>query len=416
MIQALQGNPVRIILLTQWFDPEPTFKGMAFARELKRHCFDVEVITGFPNYPGGKVYPGYHIKWMQREVIDGIQVTRLPLYPSHNRSGIMRAINYITFAISATVYGVFFAQSANVIYAYHPPLTVGVAAVLIKLFRRIRVVCDIQDLWPDTLRATGMVNNGRVLSFVARVCSWVYEHTDQIVVLSPGFKRLLVHRGVPESKLTVIYNWADELSLKNVPDPLPSNLLATAGFFKILFAGNIGKAQGLDVVLKAASLLKDKHCNILWIMLGEGLEVDRLRAEAVNQGLSNVVFIPRVSMTDAALWMRSADVLLVHLKRDPLFEITIPSKIQAYMNVGKPLLVALDGDAADLVRRSSAGIVIHPENPEELASAALHLAGMPRTELEHMGYNAKNYYQEYLSIAIGVGKFSQIFKLLSAGC
>jgi colanic acid biosynthesis glycosyl transferase WcaI len=414
MTHALQVKPVRILLLTQWFDPEPTFKGMAFARELKKHCFDVEVITGFPNYPGGKVYPGYRIKWMKREVIDGIQVTRLPLYPSHNRSGIMRAANYITFAISAALYGVFFARSANVIYAYHPPLTVGIAAVLIKFFRRISVVCDIQDLWPDTLSATGMVKSTRVLSLVARICSWVYEHTDQIVVLSPGFKRLLVCRGVPESKLTVIYNWSNELSIQDTSDSLPFNLSATAGFFKILFAGNIGKAQGLDVVLEAASLLKGKHSNILWIMLGEGLEVERLKAEAVKQSLSNIVFIPRVSMTDAAHWMRSADVLLVHLKRDPLFEITIPSKIQAYMNVGKPQLAALDGDAADLVRRASAGIVVQPENPEELADAALYLSCMPRTDLEQMGYNAKNYYQQNLSIAVGVGKFSEIFRLLSA--
>ena len=167
----------RVLLLTQWFDPEPTFKGLVFARELVRQGFEVEVLTGFPNYPGGKVYPGYRIQWLQREVINGVQITRVPLYPNHDQSAIKRVLNYASFAASATMYGVFMAKRADVMYAYHPPLTVGMAAALIKLFRRIPVVYDIQDMWPDTLRATGMLNNPKALDMVARVCRWVWRVT-----------------------------------------------------------------------------------------------------------------------------------------------------------------------------------------------------------------------------------------------
>ena len=195
---------IRVLLLMQWFDPEPTFKGMVFARELVRHGFEVEVLTGFPNYPGGKVYPGYRIKLLQREVIDGVQVTRVPLYPNHDLSAIKRVLNYASFAASSLVYGLFMARRADVIYAYHPPLTVGITASLIRLLRRIPVVYDIQDMWPDTLRATGMLNNARALNAVEAVCQWVYRRVDHMVVLSPGFKRLLMQRGVPETKVNGI--------------------------------------------------------------------------------------------------------------------------------------------------------------------------------------------------------------------
>jgi colanic acid biosynthesis glycosyl transferase WcaI len=410
----IQGNKrFRVLLLTQWFDPEPTFKGLAFARELMSQGFDVEVLTGFPNYPGGKIYSGYRLKLIHREVLHGVQITRLPLYPSHDHSVIKRVLNYTSFAASAMVYGILAAHRANVVYAYHPPLTVGAAAALIKLFRKIPVVYDIQDLWPDTLRATGMLKNARLLALVGRMCYWVYRLMDHIVVLSPGFKRILIQRGVPEHKLSVIYNWADEDSLAIPPSLESSKFQAPIGQFRILFAGNIGKAQALDTVLQAAALLKTRQSNICWAILGSGVELKRIKVEAMRQGLTNVAFFPRVPMSEVSLYLRAADVLLVHLRKDPLFEITIPSKVQAYMKAGKPLLMAVDGDAADLVRRSDSGLVVCSENPEELAYAAERMAGMPRETLERMGHNAQIYYHKNLSLAQGVKQFSDIFRLVS---
>ena len=151
--------------MTQWFDPEPTFKGLLFAKELISRGFEVEVITGFPNYPGGKLYDGYRMKLIQKEVIEGVSVTRLPLYPSHDKNKIGRVANYLSFAFSALIYGLFFAKRPAVIYAYHPPLTVGVSAAIINFFRRVPIVLDIQDMWPDTLKATGMIANSRILKF-----------------------------------------------------------------------------------------------------------------------------------------------------------------------------------------------------------------------------------------------------------
>jgi glycosyltransferase involved in cell wall biosynthesis len=403
----------RVLLLTQWFDPEPTFKGIVFARELVRQGFEVEVVTGFPNYPGGKVYAGYRIKWLQRERIDGVQITRLPLYPNHGQSAIKRVLNYASFSASALVYGLFFAKRPAVIYAYHPPLTVGIAAGLIRLLRRIPVVYDIQDMWPDTLRATGMVNNERALRLVSRVCDWVYKRVDHIAVLSPGFKTLLLQRGIPAGKVEVIYNWADEASLNAPIGQLPAAFLA-AGAFRIVFAGNMGKAQALDAVLQAAVLLQQRQSRVCFVLLGGGVEVARLKALASDLSLKNVVFLPPVPMQQVGTMLGAADALLVHLRVDPLFEITIPSKTQAYMAVGKPLLMAANGNAADLVRQSGGGVVAASQDPEALAAAAESLASMTPEALSAMGEHAQTYYRDHLALAVGVRKFGAIFNRLAA--
>jgi glycosyltransferase involved in cell wall biosynthesis len=402
---------IRVLLLTQWFDPELTFKGMVFARELVRQGFEVEVLTGFPNYPGGKVYPGYRIQLLQREVIDGVQVTRVPLYPNHDQSAIKRVLNYASFAASSLVYGLFMARRADVIYAYHPPLTVGITASLIRLFRRIPVVYDIQDMWPDTLRATGMISNIRALNAVEAVCQWVYRRVDHIVVLSPGFKRLLMQRGVPETKINVIYNWADEVALASPLGQLPASY-PSADQFRIVFAGNMGKAQALDAVLDAAILLQARDSRVCFVMLGGGVEVNRLKLRAADLKLHNVIFLPPVSMAEVGTLLLAADALLVHLRKDPLFEVTIPSKTQAYMAVGKPLLMAVDGNAADLVLQSGGGVVAESENAEALADAAEGLAALPSEQLLAMGQRARRYYQDHLALSVGVAEFGAIFRQL----
>lgn len=398
----------RILLLTQWFEPEPTAKGLVFARELVRQGYEVEVLTGFPNYPGGKLYPGYRIRWLQREVIDGIRVTRVPLFPSHDQSAVGRILNYASFAASALSYGLFCVRRVDVIYAYHPPLTVGVVAGLLKLIRRIPVVYDIQDMWPDTLRATGMLSNPYALGLIAAVCRWVYRRVDHIVVLSPGFKSLLVQRGIPEDKIDVIYNWADESSLTTHQGRLPPEF-PTDERFRVVFAGNMGKAQALDTVLDAAALLQERTSRVCFVLLGGGVEVGRLKQRADAMGLRSIVFLPPVPMKEVGTQLVAADALLVHLRKDPLFRITIPSKTQAYMAVGRPLIMAVDGDAQDLVTRSGGGVVAQSECAVSLANAVEALSRLPPQHLAEMGSKAQQFYREHLALNVGVSKFRGVF-------
>lgn len=399
----------RLILLTQWFEPEPVVKGLAFARRLGERGFEVEVVTGFPNYPGGRVYDGYRLRPIRRERVEGVAVTRLALYPSHDRNRLGRVLNYVSFFLSATLYLLFVARRAQVIYAYHPPLTVGLAAAAARLFRGVPVVVDVQDMWPDTLRATGMIGNEAVLSLIGRVCGWMWRWADHIVVLSPGFRRLLVERGVAEDKITVIPNWADEAAV-SAGGPPPPAAAAEPGRFRVLFAGNMGAAQGLDAVLDAAALLQTAHSGVEVCLLGSGVETDRLKARVATEGIGNVRFLPRVPKAEAGAWLAAADVLLVHLRDNPLFAITIPSKTQDYMAAGRPILMAVKGDAADLARLSGGGVAVPPEDPAALARAIVDLARKPTAELSALGVRARRYYEAHLSFDRGTDAFATVLR------
>lgn len=394
-------------MLTQWFDPEPTFKGMLFAKALQKAGHEVEVITGFPNYPGGKVYPGYKIKWLQKEIVDGVKITRVPLYPSHDQSAKKRIANYISFAFTSTVYGVFGAKKADVIYVYHPPITVGLAGAVIGMLRRTPFVYDVQDLWPDTLRATGMLTNKRVLNIVNKACSWVYKKASHLVVLSPGFKNKLIERGIPERKLSVIFNWCDEHSLAKHSSR--EEVMLPKGF-NVVFAGNMGPAQALDVVLDAGKLLLASNPEVNLVMVGGGLDVERLKNEAISRNLSNINFIPRMPINEVGKVIEEADALLVHLKDDELFSITIPSKTQAYLAKSRPIIMAVKGDAANLVSEAQAGICIEPEDPAQLALAISQLVGMSDDARAQMGVNAAEFYQTKLSLQVGVKHFLDVFE------
>ena len=402
----------RVLLITQWFDPEPTFKGLLFAKELTKQGFSVEVVTGFPNYPGGKVYDGYKVRWLQRDVIDGVRVNRLPLYPAHDSSALKRVLNYVSFAASSLFYCLFMAKRADVIYAYHPPLTIGVVAVITRFFRRVPVVYDIQDMWPDTLRSTGMLTNEKVLSFIGWVASWVYKRVDQLVVLSPGFKRLLIERGVPAAKIEVIPNWCDEKALTET-QPLQDSPFTNDGRLRVVFAGNMGKAQALDVVIESAAKLQQKKANVVFYMIGGGLDVDRLELLAIEKGLNNIVFLPQVPMIEVGSYLSQADVLLVHLKKDDLFKVTIPSKIQAYMYMGKAILLGVEGDSADIIIKANAGFIFEPGSYGSLVDAIELLTSKTSEDISQYGQRGKRYYLNNLSLKSGVEKFTKVFEKIS---
>ena len=389
----------RILLITQWFDPEPTFKGILFAKELVARGFEVEVITGFPNYPGGVLYEGYRLKLIQKEMIDGVLVTRVPLFPSHDKSRLGRIVNYVSFAISSLLYGLFLAKRPDVIYAYHPPLTVSISALIIKLFRRIPVVLDIQDMWPDTLKATGMITNARLLGFVSKVCNLIYSSVTKIVVLSPGFKKLLINRGVPDSKIEIIYNWADEEVLRAMTSETPKEIASIEGF-KILFAGNIGQAQGLNVILDAALSFKDEVPKPQFLVLGRGLQLNEIKRRANDLNLDNVHFLAAVPMEKVGDFLGFADALLIHLNADPLFNITIPGKTQAYMAVGKPIIMGVSGDASNLILMADCGVCFEPENSVALAEAVQGLMLQDPTNIQRLGKNAERFYDENLSVKV----------------
>jgi glycosyltransferase involved in cell wall biosynthesis len=390
---------LKILILTQWFEPEPCAKGLAFATALRDLGHEVEVLTGFPNYPGGKLYPGYGLKPVRVDTLDGLRVVRAPLYPSHDSSAMRRIFNYASFAASALVVGMLYTRRPDVIYIYHLPATTGVAGALMAKLRRVPFVFDVQDLWPDTLRATGMMQNRHALSLVEKVCQFVYRRAARIVTVSGGIRDTLVARKVPAEKIDVIYNWCDEAAIHaGTSAPTPAVM---AGRFNIVFAGTMGKAQALESVLEAAQRVAATRPEIQFVFIGSGVELDRLKAIKQERAIDNVVFVPRVRSNEVGAYLKAADALLVHLRDDPLFEITIPSKIQAYLAVGKPILLAVRGDAAAIIEDGRCGVVARPEDPADIAAAACKLFDMGEAGRAALAENAGRHYVANFSLAIG---------------
>jgi colanic acid biosynthesis glycosyl transferase WcaI len=401
---------MKILLLTQWFDPEPTFKGLTFARQLQEQGHEVEVLTGFPNYPGGDLYPGYRMRFVQRQIMDGIPVVRVPLYPSHDLHPWRRVANYLSFGLSAMVLGRFVMSPPDVIYAYHPPLTIGAPAILLSSLWRVPFVLDVQDLWPDTLAATGMLPAGRLTAMAGWLCDRVYRRAAAVAVLSPGFRDALIARGVPASKLALIYNWCDEAKLHLETDRELASRLGAGERFNVIFAGTMGRAQGLENVLRAAATLETDCPRVQIILVGGGVENDVLVDRAASMGLGNVIFLPRRPTSEIGPVLAMADVLLIHLADDPLFSITIPSKTQAYMHAGKPILSTVRGDTESLISMAQCGISCEPADPIALARSIQDLAVMSKKDLASMGERGATYYRDHLSLERGASRFAELFE------
>jgi colanic acid biosynthesis glycosyl transferase WcaI len=388
---------MNIIYLTQWFDPEPgVIKGPAFVRQIEAAGHQVTVVTGFPNYPTGIIYPGYRQTLLRREIVDGVDVERIPLYPSHSRSSFGRAMNFFSFFASAFVYGLLRSGKADLIYVYHPPITVGLAAALFGWFRRKKFVIEIQDLWPDMLSASGMTGTGRLARVLGPVCNFVYARAAHVIVQSEGMRTRLIERGVPPGKLTTIRNPADLTALER-PRPWARGDLDFSDRLAILYGGNLGAAQQLGSAIRATKQASDVGVGIDLLLMGRGIDAENLKALATELNSESVRFREPVAKEDVPAVFQAADVLLIQWASNPLFDITIPSKTQFCLASGKPILAALSGETAEILRESGAAIVVPPGDADAMADAMTRLSSMPRDELNAMGKRGEDYYRRTFS-------------------
>lgn len=405
---------MRILFVSQLFDPENSIKGLEFARRLQVLGHDVEVVTTFPSYPGGKVFQGYSQSWKQVDVVDGIRVVRLPTFISHGSSAVKRMLSYASFGLVASLYSLFGARKPDVIYAYYPPVIVGFVALCVGSLKRVPFVYDVQDLWPEALVATGMVKEGRVTRLVDRLCGLIYRGAARVVVLSDGYRRALISKQVPAAKIERIFNWCDEARMGMSKEE--SAVVFDGRFFNILYAGNLGAAQALEHVIEAAHLIKQHgNARVRFVFVGAGVEADRLKARAEELGLDNVQFFPQVPVDQVGGILKVADALLVHLADEPVFEITIPSKTQAYLMMGRPVLMAVKGEAGRIVHEAGAGIVVEPCKPDALAQAAMAMATLPKDDLEAMGERGSLYYREKMSMENGVTSVDAMLRQIVSG-
>lgn len=401
---------MKVLYLTQYYTPEAVFVVPELAQSLQSLGHDVTVLTGFPNYPSGKLYPGYYLKHWQKENVDGIPVIRIPLYPNHSKVALKRALNFISFTATATLLGPLLTPRSDVIYVTYPPVTLGLPAWLLSRFQHVPFVSEIQDMWPENLRSTGYVNNEKILGLIDRFAKWSYRRAAAIRVISPGFRDNLLEKGVPSNKIRVIPNSIDTDFYRPIkPDPVLAQQLGLTDRFNIMYAGTHGSAQDLRSVVEAASLLRDAS-RIQFVFVGTGTEILSLQELVQSRKLENVKFLGRYSVDVMADLYALADVLLLHLLDDPLYSITIPSKTQAYLASGKPVLAAVNGDAADLVKSASAGLTCPPSNPRELADTVLQFYKMSAADRYTMGQNGRRAACELFSKMKVVGEIAKIME------
>lgn len=399
---------MRLLFISQLFDPEYAIKGVKFLESLQKKGMQIDVITTFPNYPTGKVFDGYKVKLWQIEQHKHIRVIRVYSLISHSKSKIARALNYLTFMFSAFIASLFI-RKPDIIYAYHPQFTVGLMAVSLKWIRRVPFVTDVQDLWPDALNATGLQKKGFFYKIIYKLCNLIYRQAAHVIVLSEGYKQTLVERGINREKITVVYNWYAD-SRPTVERPLSSTLLLPEHYtYKFVYAGNLGAAQSLKSVIDAFVRLEQHAISL--VIIGTGVEETELKAHAVQLNSRNIFFLGYVASEKITDYLAEADALVVHLRDQPLFKITIPSKVQASLNSAKPILMAVGGEANQIIENAKAGVTAKPQDPDSIAEAALQLLAV-KHQWQAMGASGQLYYNQHMGMNIGTGKIVSILQLV----
>lgn len=414
MGSTTDGN-LKTAFITQWFPPEPTPIPLFIAQSLQRRGHDVEVLTGVPNYPTGIVTDGYKAWKPRSEIVEGVSVRRSPLYASHDASTLKRILNYVSWAVSTTLFRSNRLRKADVTLVFSSPATAAFPAMVMRRLTRTPYVLFIQDLWPDSVTAAGFIGNRRVGGLVHRILStftnWTYKSAAHIAVLSPGMISELERRGVRSQKLSLVYNWANE-SQQSVS---PGRAEARARFdvpedaFVVSYAGNQGAAQGLDVVVRAASRLS-AHSEILFLLFGDGMERKKLEKLAADLGCKNVRFVGTIPQADMPFAQAASDVQLVSLVDNALFEITMPSKVQGILASGSPVIAVAAGDVAKAVEDSGAGWAVPPGDDEGLSLRILEACALESQSLKAMGLAGLSYYREHMSEAIGGDRLDEILR------
>lgn len=406
---------MRVLYLTQWYLPEPATLQAELACRLRDLGHRVTVLTGFPNFPAGRLYPGYRQRLWLRETIDGIDVLRLPLFPDYSGSAMRRAWNHGSLALSSLTLAPWLVGSFDVIYGARP-ITLGAAARWLSLLRGKPLVVEITDMWPEVLADTGLMRRPGVIAAIDRYCRWVYQGAAAIRVDTPGFRENLIAKGVSAEKIHFIPDWVDTSLYRPRPrDPEIGRRLGLAGKFNIWHAGTIGLSQQLDTLLDAAAMLAEERPEVQFVFSGgRGVGRDQLEETARSRGLTNcrfLGFLPFEELSAAFAW---ADVMFLQLRDTPLSRITIPHKVYAYLSVGKPILAVVEGDTADVVRQHQAGIVCRPCDPNAIAEAVRSLVDMPAEHRSRMGDCARQAACEHYALPIVTTRLANMIEQVAA--
>jgi len=390
---------LKLCIFTNHFYPED-FKVNDIAFELVKRGYDITVITAIPDYPKGKFYDGYSLFKRRKEYVNGVLVYRLPIIPRKQGRKVEIIINYVSYFLSALFFTVFFLykKEYDAIFVHlTSPFFIGLSAALLKRKKHIPLIFWVLDLWPESLSAAGGIKNKYIINIQIKLVQFVYDNCEKILISSQGFRKSICKKGDYAGKLIYFPNWAENIILpKDIAEyeQLEPFVRLNNEDFVILFAGNMGEAQNLNAVIEAAKLTKN-NSKIKWVLLGDGRCRMDLEKQTVEYGLHNIVFFPgRFPLNTMPIFMEKSDILLVSLKDELIFNLTVPAKIQFYMSQSKPILGMLNGDGAELINKAQCGIALPANDVLALQKSVENLVNMSKNELKKMGINGKKYYDE----------------------
>jgi len=389
---------VKILYVSQYFPPEmgaPAARGVELSRHWARMGHDVTVLTGFPNHPTGAVSE----EWRSRlrrlhytETVDGVLVVRTWLWPLPNRKAHERIRNYASFCVSAAVSGLAL-HKPDVVIATSPQLLCALSGWWLAWWKRVPFVFEVRDLWPESLAAVGAGTEGTLLHrTLGAIAGFLYRRADRIVVVSPAFKdHLIRHWDVPAAKISIVENGVETDLFRLDPAAIEvRKQLQLEDRFLICYIGTMGNAHGLETLIAAADELQTARPNAMFLLIGEGAEKERIVELAAARGLTNIRFLGQQPREQIPAYVSAADLCLVMLKKTELFKTVIPTKLLEYMACERPVIVAVDGQARQIVEEAGAGVFVEPEDSKALAKAILDLAEA-REHRRQMGASGRQY-------------------------
>lgn len=384
---------MKILILTQHFPPEPGSASMRMF-ELSEHLVarghEVTVVTPFPNYPKGIIYKEYRGKLFMKKNEKGITTIRTFVYASHNRQKFLHGMLYYSSFMFTSILGALTAGKPDIIYVYSPPYFLGISAWIIGKLFHIPFILEVNDLWPKSAVALGVLKNKYLIKIAEWVEKFIYKNAEKIFVYSRQIGQDIIDTGITDKKVEIHSLWTDTNLFQYQSDFNDLRIKHQWNDkFVAMYAGNIGAAQGLEHIIECAHLLK-KNGKIIFVIVGDGIKKDALVKKRDGNGLKNVQFIQQQPKEVMPQFLSSADILLVHLNRAPHRLGTIPAKLLDYMSCGRPILAAVEGETANLVEKSKCGLAVESQNPEAMAKAILTLYE-DRKLRERLGANARNY-------------------------
>ena len=402
---------MKILVITNHYWPEE-FKITELAENLAGKGHDVTVMSGIPNYPAGKFFPGYGLFSKRKEQKNGVTIHRMPLIPRGSGRRRWLILNYLSSALSFCTHALWYGRKRyDATFVFNTsPATIGLPALIIRKLYGTPLVMWVLDLWPESISATAAIKKPVILNSIRRMMKSIYKRCDKILISSRGFEDSIQEIGGYEGEYVYFPNWIDQTDAKA---SVPNNLPALPDGFKIVFTGNIGAAQDFGTVLDAAEILKSRR-DLQWIIVGDGRKAEWLQEQVQQRGLQDCFHLPgRFPVTAMPYFQQHADAFLLPLRDAPIFSLTVPRKLQAYLAAGKPVIASIAGEGAALVNTAKAGVTCEPQSPDKLVAAITQLLELPSEERRQLGENGRAYCQEHFKPETVFGKLDAVLEELT---